>query len=187
VSQIKKSQDIVTKVKGNLMQRALSGSTYVSDPNKADMEAVATPTGGVDISKTMLHETSLMIGAGTGWPNHYLTSDISQGTLATARSVELPVGKHIKTYQGQLGGLYRGVAAFILWAKYGAAAGVVSTTHPPIVERDIREIGELILKAAQANVAAGQEPLLDREDDEETGAPGAETMLRNLLTKGQVG
>jgi len=172
-SQMARERAFITKVYRQLATKAVAGSSLMESQN-VENAPIHTPTGGIQIASDLGKRIELMIGAGTGLPHNYLTGDISQGTLATAKSMELPVIKHARMWQAQLRALYEGVCQFVLWTRFKEKAGMCQASFPPMIEDDIPPMVTAVTNAATVGV-------LPFEDDPDTGEAGATTIVRNVL------
>lgn len=74
------------------------------------------------------------------------------GNLATARSMELPIIKKVRSFQAVIKGLYEAVLNFVLRAKFGPYASTVKLSFPPMLERNVAEYITAIVQAYQSGL-----------------------------------
>jgi hypothetical protein len=99
----------------------------------------------------------LQIAAALGVPDHILSGDAEQGSLATAQALNRPMEIAFRAEQQAWGDLYHEVCSWALRAMAGRALedglSLVSIEWPPIMEHQPREAVEALARALSAPLA----------------------------------
>jgi len=122
---------------GGLKQRPPVGADIIHGEN-VTVQPYDVKTGAADITSRGLRDMVLMVAASTGIPEH-MFGNPSTSNLATARSLELPVLKKVRAFQAIMKGVYEDVLNYILYLRYGEAAGRAVIKLPPVLERNVGE------------------------------------------------